>query len=53
MTTSACSIAAVAEHIVQKHIDHGTQADAAYGAGVAKAIAAPTSSVAAAEIPQT
>ena len=37
---TARNIAGVSEHIVQKHISHCTQADPAYGAGVAAAIAA-------------
>ena len=37
---TARNINGVSEHIVQKHISHCTQADPAYGAGVAKAIAA-------------
>ena len=37
---TARNIAGVSEHIVQKHIHHCTQADPAYGAGVAQAIAA-------------
>ncbi len=37
---TARNIHGVSEHIVQKHIAHCTQADPAYGAGVAKAIAA-------------
>ena len=37
---TARNIFGVSEHIVQKHISHCTQADPAYGAGVAKAIAA-------------
>ncbi|MCT9812099.1 catalase [Acidovorax sp. Be4] len=37
---TARNINGVSEHIVKKHIDHCTQADPAYGAGVAKAIAA-------------
>lgn len=37
---TARNINGVSEHIVQKHIAHCTQADPAYGAGVAKAIAA-------------
>lgn len=37
---TARNISGVSEHIVQKHIAHCTQADPAYGAGVAKAIAA-------------
>ena len=36
---TARNINGVSEHIVQKHISHCTQADPAYGAGVAKAIA--------------
>ncbi|WP_159914928.1 catalase [Pantoea sp. 18069] len=37
---TARNIFGVSEHIVQKHIAHCTQADPAYGAGVAQAIAA-------------
>ncbi|MCD2512014.1 catalase [Comamonas endophytica] len=37
---TARNIAGVSEHIVQKHIHHCTQADPAYGAGVARAIEA-------------
>ncbi len=37
---TARAIAGVPEHIVQKHISHCTQADPAYGAGVAAAIQA-------------
>jgi catalase len=36
---TARNIAGVSEHIVQKHIAHCTQADPAYGKGVADAIA--------------
>ncbi|MEI2416291.1 catalase [Orrella sp. JC864] len=37
---TARAIAGVSEHIVQKHIEHCTKADPAYGAGVAAAIQA-------------
>lgn len=37
---TARNIAGVSQHIVQKHIAHCTQADPAYGAGVARAIEA-------------
>ena len=36
---TARAIAGVSQHIVDKHIAHCTQADPAYGAGVADAIA--------------
>ncbi|MDR2335357.1 MAG: catalase [Burkholderiaceae bacterium] len=36
---TARNIAGVSDHIVQRHIDHCTQADPAYGKGVADAIA--------------
>lgn len=37
---TARNIAGVSQHIVDKHIAHCTQADPAYGAGVARAIEA-------------